>query len=1062
MRKIYIVVAIIVCGNLFSQTIVEGDGEKKESTLSKSIEEEENVKIPLYTIRVGNLIYPVELSYNMSGIKVDDVASDVGLGWILTDSFINREVYDKKDVDETGDGLPPFWNIPNSSFNGSQYVMTGHRPAFENQKGFQKVKSNHIIEHYNTNIGKLDHEPDIFNAFMPNNQTSFYYPISLYGAKELYNKNSIINQEIEELFVNYTAASVYSTPNVYPPGQISQNRSFFDYKNFTVKLDNGIEYYFSDIDYVHEPSFRKRPLAPSVYMLQKEDIFNPPNIEKWHISKIMDPMTTEEINFIYENYTTEEADNKVYATNFDAQNKPYLRGGTFSRLTYKPGLDYITNDCYIFSDDDNNYLNRTYKRYIQKKRLKTIAFKNGTVNFEYGLNRQDFKNGKALTRIEIRNKENKIVNSFDFTYSYFNSEQYRNEYSKRLKLESVTFIDGGKYSFEYYENDKIPQIGSFNKDFFGYCNTSNDDFINADDLISKDLVLPKYYYYPDKFEYSLLPYDINGQQRFSLGGIINKEPNDLAKTWSLRKLTYPTKGYTIFDLETNTFNLWGTTVKGPGVRIKSKTIFESANDPHPRILSFNYNLPDGKSSGILYNIPLVGYPVKKFFTSYVDDYGTLFSAGASFNGEPDLYQRFFLYQNPSGGKSQIKYSLIEKDELNKRTINQYETKVSRSRRHFRPFYPNNGINDFGIHCISEFLYTNSAVGIDNTNFINHYLINSKLYEGNNIVKETQKIYKNNSNKDSINDSPNAAFFHSNFVRNAFTHFKADPVFDYNNLMQTDREYFTRSNYLINEIEKEYLQNGEIIKKKGYAYTNTAAGKDPVLIGVGTQDSLGDSYETKLFYATDQYTSLVNANLIGEPIGQQKLKNNQQLSFSINEYDNNNNSVFPVGIMSMSRFQNLKNNIKFDYYDDKGNLRGYRKADGTPVSIILGYNQTLPIAILEGITYGALLQEIYYTQTGTPVSDINDLDIVQLSNQDIDSASEQTLIQKLDEFRVNPMFDGYQCRITTFTYDTLIGVTSKTLPSGAREVYKYDSTSRLEKILDKDGNIIKEYKYNYKQ
>ncbi|KIC64947.1 hypothetical protein RM51_00330 [Chryseobacterium taiwanense] len=1046
---------------MFSQAITIGDGEKIESTLSKIVEDEDNIKIPLYTIKVGNLTYPIEISYNISGIRVDDVASDIGLGWALTDSYINREVYDKKDVDQTGDGFPPFWNIPDSSFKGSQYVMAGHMAAFENQKGYQKVKNNNIIEHYNTNIGKQDYEPDIFNVYIPNNQTAFYYPISLNTAKELYNKNSIVTQYIEEMFINYTVASVYSTPNVYPPGLISQNRSFFDYKNFKVKLDNGIEYYFSDIDFVHEPSFRKRPLAPSYYMNQKDDVFNPPNIEKWHISKVKDPMTTEEINFLYENYTTEEADNKVAPSSFDSQNKPYLRGGAFSNLTYRNN-QYITNDCYIFSDDDNNYLNRTYKRYIQKKRIKTIAFKNGTINFEYGLNRQDFKNGKALTRIEIRNKENKLVSSFDFTYSYFNSEQYRNDYSKRLKLESVTFIDGGKYSFEYYENDKIPQIGSFNKDFFGYCNTSNDDFINADDLISKDLVLPKYYYYPDKFEYSLLPYDINGQQRFSLGGMINKEPNDLAKTWSLRKVIYPTKGYTIYDLETNTFNLWGTTVKGPGVRIKSKTLFESTNDPHPRILSYNYNLPDGKSSGTLYNIPLVGYPVKKFFMSYVDDYGTLFSAGGSFSGEPDLYKRFFLYQNPSGGKAQIKYSLIEKNELDKKTVNQYETKISQSKRHFRAFYPNNGINDFDTHCISEFLYTNSAVGIDNTNFINHYLINSKLYEGNNIVKEIQKSYKNNSNKENINaNSPHPAFFHSNFVRNAVKRFKGDPGYDYVNLIHTDREYFTRSNYLITEVVKEYLQNGEIIKTTGYAYTNTVAGKDPVLTIIGTQDGLGNTYTTNLFYATDQYTSLVNENLIGNLIGQQKLKNNNQLSFSMNGYGNNN-SVFPDAIINISPLQNIKSSIKFDTYDDKGNLRGYRKADGTPVSIILGYNQSLPIAILEGISYNALLQEIYYTQTGTPVSDINDLDIVQLSNQDIDSTSEQILIQKLDEFRVNPMFDGYQCKITTFTYDTLIGVTSKTLPSGTREIYKYDSASRLERIEDKDGNVIKEYKYNYKQ
>lgn len=40
--------------------------------------------IPLYTIQCGDLTLPLTLTYNASGVKVDDVSGMVGQGWTLT------------------------------------------------------------------------------------------------------------------------------------------------------------------------------------------------------------------------------------------------------------------------------------------------------------------------------------------------------------------------------------------------------------------------------------------------------------------------------------------------------------------------------------------------------------------------------------------------------------------------------------------------------------------------------------------------------------------------------------------------------------------------------------------------------------------------------------------------------------------------------------------------------------------------------------------------------------------------------------------------------------------
>jgi hypothetical protein len=42
-----------------------------------------NIGVPIYTIKSGSMSVPISLSYNTSGVKVSDMASNVGLNWSL-------------------------------------------------------------------------------------------------------------------------------------------------------------------------------------------------------------------------------------------------------------------------------------------------------------------------------------------------------------------------------------------------------------------------------------------------------------------------------------------------------------------------------------------------------------------------------------------------------------------------------------------------------------------------------------------------------------------------------------------------------------------------------------------------------------------------------------------------------------------------------------------------------------------------------------------------------------------------------------------------------------------
>ncbi|MEY8760866.1 hypothetical protein [Chryseobacterium tongliaoense] len=150
-------------------------------------------------------------------------------------------------------------------------------------------------------------------------------------------------------------------------------------------------------------------------------------------------------------------------------------------------------------------------------------------------------------------------------------------------------------------------------------------------------------------------------------------------------------------------------------------------------------------------------------------------------------------------------------------------------------------------------------------------------------------------------------------------------------------------------------------------------------------------------------------------------------------------------------------ITYDKYDSKGNILQYTTKDGMPVAIVWGYNNTQPIAKVEGATYTQL------ESLGIVPA------IVTASDSDATTpANEPALITALDNFRKNTGLSAYQ--VTTFTYDPLIGVTSITPPTGIREVYTYDTANRLKevKIREKDSTgsyvfkKVKEYNYNYKQ
>jgi len=163
---------------------------------------------------------------------------------------------------------------------------------------------------------------------------------------------------------------------------------------------------------------------------------------------------------------------------------------------------------------------------ISSKLIKNIVFPKGTLEFENTIvTLPDNNAGKNkylshLDKISLSNKNNQIINTFDLNFDDLNKTR------KLLKKVKINNDTKNLYSFDYYGS--TPEDILFSKqDFWGYYNSNTTNYL-------------------------LYSYNINN--------LFAGRAPDFNKTLlgALKKITYPTKGTTELQYESNTFNPEGT------------------------------------------------------------------------------------------------------------------------------------------------------------------------------------------------------------------------------------------------------------------------------------------------------------------------------------------------------------------------------------------------------------------------------------------------------------------------------------------------------------------------
>ncbi|MEM1321835.1 MAG: hypothetical protein AAGG75_16365, partial [Bacteroidota bacterium] len=572
------------------------------------------ISVPLFNLESDHANLPVGLGYNSTGIKVEQMASEVGLGWGLSaGGVITRGMNGFPDdcyLVSYNDGSP-------TSSEAGYLHGTGSLIESLHQTHPNLYSSS---ERLILKERKKDVEPDVF-----------FFNFSGYSGQFVFDTKGKA-----KLFSDMTLQIDYDLDNNLRPSDDTPGLNFSSpfrggIRSFTITTTDGMQYVFENREIAYSKNTERPerminpcdPDHPDPYSFDFD--YNDPvspaigYISAWHLSRIINPFGNRVFTFYYDR--KEVILDHTHMTQASEQltpSSPALVTTYFTETaTIKPRLSEI--------------------RYGP-----TATQTYGKLNFIYSpIPRDDvyypqdlpgnynYVKSAALNQIEWLDSSNKKLKEYLFLYSTFLSMPQEDincnligytEYGapiydvpgwlspsfKRLRLNYIrersikadgTVIDLPPYELTYNDAPLPPRLFP-HQDFWGYYNGGS----------GVETMLPELYVYPGdnannaKYQsiYSVfprpnsvvLPAIISGADRFA-----NEEA---MKMGILERITYPTGGHTAFSYGAHEFDFEGVIIEGGGLRIEEMVI--SDGNGNDRVRSFEY-FNGGTTSGRLINYP---------------------------------------------------------------------------------------------------------------------------------------------------------------------------------------------------------------------------------------------------------------------------------------------------------------------------------------------------------------------------------------------------------------------------------------------------------------------------
>ncbi len=1040
------------------------------------------IEIPLYTIQSGDIQIPITLKYHASGIKVNQEASWVGLGWSLdAGGSISREIRGRPD--EEGGYRQSIEQNPHMN---AQWVHNYMKTA---------DPDNSVLNNLTNETGGYSFHPDLYHMSLPTVNGQYF-----------------INEE--------------EAPVVFPPQPIKIENfngisSGLPKPGIKVIDPNGMEYYLTEGDTTFMRNVEHDPFGEFT--------------SSWNLAKMKSTTTQKEILFSY------QQDGVLDLGNISNESRSIIktRCDDFPNEEIKREVN-CTDGTLIDGIKSLKSLNSmtTYK-------ISEINFEQGRVRFVMGNQRDDILSTESSTRpsslhkilIESKNNDGTftLVKGYGFDYSYFTT--YSSGYpsnGKRLRLEHVFEFDaegpGTKTLAEFeYSSVALPVKGSFSQDYWGYYNGEE----NNHSLIPPVVVS------------TYLPVGGNN----TVTGTSNREINPLKiEAGILKKIYHPTKGYTLFHYEPNTFfgkSFYSNTyhaktlhggLQGEGLADETPEECDSPtqrmiteepscedNPLIPKTTYVDYDLANKVTATISYQIidSAELEDVNKYSFGEITGPDGFFISGRSKSGSVEVpLEGVGTFDIRAYGENiyvslSIRYNeYVEETEKNQlvgglriKSIQNYDydntlIKEKKYQYHFteggvekssgfltskfKPLYSSGSTTNYTAKTYScgaystccgyqedetKTILSNAVVGISSNSVIYNKVREIEKGENQELITDNEFIvsqdFEYSVSEPSLNRST---------TRGQLSNQKIYKTLDNNThvlLQETQNTYSKQSNPQQSIIGLKVQKNAQLTgvctgvapswserinpvdyiftqewytkdqsKSTQYFYTDSGALQNTItsqtdytygnpshqqVTKTTVSNSKGETIESSYQYAHEKNdTRMITENRIGIPLQTTVKKGSATLSDQLTKYNTFGELYLPQFIFSKKGASVTQTatdrRLTHDRYDAQGNLLQYHTEDGLYTSILWGYNGQYPIAKVEGATYD------------------------QISGY-------ATNINGLRTALPNAM-------VTTYTYEPLVGVTSITAPNGQIQTFTYDEFHRLYQVKDHTGKILKEYEYHY--
>lgn len=971
-----------------------------------------SIAIPVYTLQGHEMNFPISLTYDASGIKVDQIATNVGLGWNLNfGGVVSRNVQGQADFNIVSGGF--YTIVSNVTRQALDSVYSG---GYDRIFGTSDGGSRRAI-YENYQLGLIDFQADTFS----------------------FNVNGLSGTMI----IDYEQPIGASSYAVYCVENPDIKAEFIGLDSWKITNTDGTSYFFDRAERTRHSFTGTGPNA-----LEYEEEYS----SAWYLTKIVSPNGLDEFDLTYGPSVYWQTENHR-----DRHHK--------SVMTY-----YNPNACAsngTITQPEIPIVN-DYKK--QQFNLTSISHNGVTVlttelNNETTNERADLSGMRYYEKLIIKDEFTDPLLEVDLNLSYFqkNSSQTNKEDNSRLRLDSISFYrnpasnDKKTYVFDYYEPNNFPSRDNNGVDFWGYYTGSgtdgaplvpsttefpfpapgidrSPDFFHTKKGTLKSITYPtegkttftyeahkvptgpgapngvvgglriakqetetldingisaneiKYYYYGD------IVADVNGDPNLITVGLASGD-TEIGEAIVQQDLIF-TQIKTVWD------------VTDPCGNIHPKKYYQHANNRSaqvPNAVTYTH-----VSEVVFKGTEFIGCTVNKFYNESYDAEG--------------LITRPFYNEKLLNGE--LNESMVYDSNLNlkRAAVNTYENLLLGVPENFPEF---NGI----------FLYAPDGTDPSGDPYV--YEPACKDAAGSDFKYYPATILQCLANNNQA--APSAI----NYKINKYTY----------------NQYHKR---LLQSVNKSYEGSSFLEQNTNYVYQDTANLKHYFPVEIKTTDSKGKENKTEIIYVADLpgtaiMDTLIFRNQIAEPVEVKQYYNANLLSrqkknftvagTSINGF--NKQIIRPDSIEVAKAGDAYETRRIYHSYDSHGNLTEVSQPNGSYTYYIWGYNGKLLLAEIKNKPPGNIPPGIQNVISAAQTT----------SNTENSSGEEDTLRTQLETIRNQSYFGESQ--VTTFTYDPGIGVTSVADPRSYVMYYQYDEHNRLKSVTDADGNLIGANEYSFR-